>query len=113
MSDKIYVDKELLKKFLEEAFEKGWTGYKDLKEEVANDLMDKIDKATKESSPYTAFSSTPMYYTPTPSAGFNNFEYSQNTFTVGNQEAFASSPQIINENISSSRSTNTGDDSIM
>ena len=44
MSDKFFIDKDTIKKYLEQAFEEGWAGYKDLKEEVVAELVNKLTK---------------------------------------------------------------------
>ena len=49
MSDKIYIDKEVLKECLAKAFDEGWTGYKDLKEDVVDKLLKVLsEKVEKE-----------------------------------------------------------------
>jgi len=44
MSEKIYIEKEKLKQCLEKAFDEGWAGYRDLKEEVVLTLLEEAEK---------------------------------------------------------------------
>lgn len=41
---RIYIEKKLLKECLVEAFEKGWAGYRDLKEEVVDGLIQMLEQ---------------------------------------------------------------------
>lgn len=48
MSEKIYIEKEMLKQCLEKAFDEGWTGYKDLKEEVVLKLISEVERTNRQ-----------------------------------------------------------------
>ena len=93
VGDKFYIDKEIIKKYLEQAFDEGWAGYKDLKEEVVAELVNKLTKEIGSGIGIEPASTTPFsafgYVTSTP------YAVTWNESTSINSSSYAVSNQVV------------------